>query len=129
MVRVGDSFFGHRKGRGRDGLHSGSGLCEWGDPGQELLDLLKRVTDAGAFRSMCLDVFKKENGELLINECQAVFGCAVAKTQMIIHGVAGRYVWDHAGWRFEAGDFCGNFMCDLRLADALVSAKKTVHEE
>lgn len=115
MVRIGDSFFGHLKERGRDGKHSGSGLCQWEDPGKELLDLLKRVTDAGHFRSMCLDIFKTADGRLLINECQAVFGCSVATTQMKIHGVPGRYLLVNGTWQFEAGEYCGNYMCDLRI--------------
>jgi hypothetical protein len=119
MVRIGDSFFGHQKERGLDGLHSGSGMCQWKDPGPELLDLLKQVTDRGAFRSMCLDVFKTEDGHLLVNECQAVFGCAVATTQMKVNGVPGRYVWNNGVWQFQEGEFCGNYMCDLRIQDLM----------
>lgn len=119
LVRIGDSYFGHRKGRGSHGLHSGSGLCHWEDPGTELLDLLKRVTDAGNFKSMCLDIFRTVDGHLLISECQAVFGCATATTQMKIRDVPGRYLWLDGAWRFEAGEFCGNYLCDLRIRSVI----------
>ncbi len=124
MVRIGDSYFGHLKGRGRNGLHSGSGTCEYRDPGKELLDLTKRVTDTGAFDSMALDIFRTQDGQLLVNECQAVFGCAVATTQTKIDGVPGIYLCMKDGLRFGAGDFCGNFMCDLRLANVLALVEK-----
>lgn len=126
LVRIGESFFGHRKGRGSDGLYSGSGLCLWEDPGTELLDLLKRVTDAGNFKSMCLDIFRTTDGRLLINECQAVFGCATATTQMKINDVPGRYQWLDRTWRFEAGEFCGNYLCDLRIKSVMEEGRACV---
>jgi glutathione synthase/RimK-type ligase-like ATP-grasp enzyme len=115
MVRIGDSYFGHRKCRASSGLHSGSGACEWENPDAELLDLLKDVTDKGGFRSMDVDVFATPGKKLLVNECQTVFGCAVATTQMKVDGVEGRYVRENGRWVFEIGGFCGNYMCDLRL--------------
>jgi hypothetical protein len=68
---------------------------------------------------MALDVFKTADGRLLINEMQAVFGCAVATTQMKINNVPGRYVNLAGEWHFEPGEFCGNNMCDLRIDDVL----------
>ena len=115
MVRIGESYFGYRKERGPSGLHSASHTWSWLDPGPPLLDLLKRVTDAGDFASMDVDVFRQPEGTLLINECQTVFGCSTPAVQMQVDGVDGRYLREDGRWRFEAGEFCRNHMCNLRL--------------
>jgi len=112
MVRIGDSFFGYRKEKGDDGLHSASHKWSWLDPGERLLNLLKRVTDAGGFTSMDVDVFETPDGRLLVNEMQAVFGCTTPVVQMKVDGVEGRYLWSEAGWTFQAGEFCRNHMCN-----------------
>lgn len=115
MVRIGDSFFGHRKGTSTKGLHSGAGYCDWIDPGHDRLDLLYKVTEQGDFRSMDVDIFETKDGRLLVNELQTVFGCSIATTQMKIDGVTGRYTRSNGNWQFEAGEFCQNHMCNLRV--------------
>jgi len=115
MVRIGDSFFGYRKEKGPSGLHSASHTWSWLDPGPDLLNLLKRVTDSGDFTSMDVDVFRTTDGRLLVNECQTVFGCSTPAIQMKVSDVEGRYVWTKQGWRFERGEFCQNHMCNLRV--------------
>lgn len=116
MVRIGDSFFGYRKERGQHGLHSASHNWSWLDPGEELLNLLKMVTEKGGFTSMDVDVFRTKGGRLLVNECQTVFGCSTPAVQMKINGVEGRYTFNTGGWRFETGSYSENHMCNLRLA-------------
>lgn len=115
LVRIGDSFFGHRKGTAASGLHSGAKHCDWLDPGPRMLNFLRKVTDLGNFRSMDVDVFLTKDGSLLVNELQAVFGCSVATTQMKIEGVPGRYTFDAGSWSFEEGEFCRNHVCNLRV--------------
>ena len=115
MVRVGDSFFGYRKEKGANGLHSASHSWSWLDPGEKLLHLLKQVTDVGGFTSMDVDVFLAPDGRMLVNELQTVFGCTTPAEQMKIDGVEGRYVPNGNGWRFEPGAFCRNHMCNLRI--------------
>lgn len=115
MVRIGDSYFGYRKERGPSGLHSASHAWSWIDPGLELLNLVKRVTDAGRFTSMDVDIFKTPDGRLLVNECQTVFGCSTPAIQMKVNDVEGRYVWSGGEWTFEAGAFSQNHMCNLRV--------------
>lgn len=115
MVRIGDSFFGYRKEAGPSGIHSASKKWSWLDPGQALLDLTRQVTDAGGFTSMDVDVFQTEDGRLLVNECQTVFGCTTPDVQMKIDGVPGRYRMSEDGWVFEEGNFCRNHMCNLRI--------------
>jgi hypothetical protein len=115
MVRVGDSFFGYRKEKGPDGLHSASHKWSWLDPGKDLLNLLKKVTDAGGFTSMDVDVFRTPDGRLLVNELQTVFGCTTPVIYMKVNDVEGRYLWTDDGWRFEVGEFWRNHMCNLRI--------------
>ena len=106
LVRIGDSFFGHVKGRAA-GLHSGSGLVEWDVPEERHLNFLLEVTEKGMFRSMDVDVFETTDGQLFVNELQAVFGASHSVDQMRKDGVPGRFVQnqERSGWIFEPGDF------------------------
>lgn len=118
LVRVGDAYFGHPKGR-RGEFHSGSGAVRWDIPTDRHLDLLHAVTEAGGFRSMAVDAFETEDGELLVNELQTVFGAGTSVDQMRIGGEPGRMTRSAAGWRFEAGDFARNACANLRVQDVL----------
>ena len=118
MVRIGDAFFGHPKGRVGD-FHSGSGKVLWGEPGSQHMDLLFEITERGQFRSMCVDVFETLDGRLLVNELQAVFGASYSVDQLRVNGVAGRFVREHGRWVFEAGDFARNACANERVRDAL----------
>lgn len=115
MVKMGEYYFGHMKGAGIKGLHSGSKDLVWADPGSDLLDLTRRVAQAGDFKSMAIDVFETESGQYLVNECQTVFGCSVAKTQMKIDGKIGAYERHNGVWKFVEGDRCRNHLCNLRV--------------
>lgn len=115
MVRIGDSFFGYRKERGPKGLHSASHTWSWLNPRTKLLNLAKKVTDTGGFTSMDVDIFLTMEGRLLVNECQAVFGCSTPAVQMKVNDIEGRYLWTDNSWHFERGSFCANHMCNLRL--------------
>ncbi len=117
MIRIGDSLFGHEKGR-RGDFHSGSGVVGWYDPPRAALDLLCRVTDAGGFRSLAMDVFEKPDGTLLVNEIQGVFG-AFNPSQMYIGDIPGRYRLLDGNYVFEEGYFCHHACCGLRLDDLL----------
>lgn len=120
MVRIGDSFFGHPKGRLGD-FHSGSGKVEWTPPERRHLDLLKQVTEIGGFSSMDVDIFETTTGELLVNELQTVFGAGFSVDQARVNGQAGRYV--HQGgpdpWVFEEGDFARNACANARVGHLL----------
>lgn len=119
LVRIGDSYFGHPKGRVGD-FHSGSGLALWDAPQPRHLDFLHEVTEAGGFRSMDVDVFETPDGRLLVNELQAVFGASVAVDQCRVDGRPGRFVRRGPGqWEFEPGDFARNACANERIRDAL----------
>jgi glutathione synthase/RimK-type ligase-like ATP-grasp enzyme len=119
LVRIGDSYFGHPKGRVGD-FHSGSGVAVWDVPEPRHLDLLHSVTEKGGFRSMDVDVFETLDGRLLVNELQAVFGASVAIDQCRVDGQPGRFIRaGDDGWRFEPGDFARNACANERIRDAL----------
>lgn len=116
-VRMGDSFFAHKKVVAK-GKASGSLLKSYDDPPKGLLDLVRSVTDTFNFRSVAIDVFEPEEGEFLINEIQCIFGQSDPH-QMIVDGKPGRYVFRDEGWVFEEGVFNTNASYDLRLDAAL----------
>jgi len=120
LVRIGDSYFGHPKGRVGE-FHSGSGVALWDVPEPRHLDFLYEVTERGGFRSMDVDVFETADGRLLVNELQAVFGASVAVDQLRVNGQPGRFVRRASGqWEFEPGDFARNACANERIRDALV---------
>jgi hypothetical protein len=102
-VRIGDSFFAHKKLVLSDKA-SGSLLKEYGDPPKDLLDFLRKVTDDHGFRSVAVDVFEAPGGGYLVNEVQCVFGQSDPH-QMMVDGVPGRYRWLNDAWLFEPGEF------------------------
>ena len=119
LVRIGDSYFGHPKGR-RGDYHSGSGVALWDVPESRHLDFLHQVTEVGGFRSMDVDAFETLDGTLLVNELQAVFGASVAIDQCRVNDQPGRFVRRGDGqWEFEAGDFARNACANERVRDAL----------
>jgi len=121
MVRIGDSYFGHGKDM-KGQFHSGSGKANWDIPPKKAFDLLYEVTEKGNFTSMDVDMFEDEKGDFYINELQTVFGNSIAVEQLKKDGVPGRMVRnDNGEFSFEAGDFCKNHLCDLRLENILKS--------
>jgi len=115
MVRIGDSYFGHGKDMSGQ-FHSGSGKANWDMPPKTAFDLLIDITEKGNFTSMDIDIFEATDGKLYINELQTVFGNSIAKEQLKIEGVPGRFLLDsNKELKFEAGSFCENHLCNLRL--------------
>ncbi len=115
MVRIGNSYFGH--GKDLNGhFHSGSGKANYNLPPKNAFKLLQEITEAGSFYSMDVDLFEDSGGNLYVNELQTVFGTRIAKEQMKIDNVPGRYVTgENNDFTFEEGNFCRNHMCNLRL--------------
>lgn len=115
MVRIGDSYFGHGKDM-KGQFHSGSGKANWDMPPKEAFDILYEITEKGKFTSMDVDLFEDDKGRFYVNELQTVFGNSVAKEQLKVDGVPGRMKRDSQGnFEFEAGSFCENHLCNLRL--------------
>ncbi len=102
-VRIGDSFFAHKK-LVQGEKASGSLLKEYGDPPLALLEFVRELTQRHGFRSVAVDVFENPTGGYLVNEIQCVFGQS-DPYQMLVNGEPGRYRHDQDAWRFEPGDF------------------------
>ncbi len=114
MIRVGDSYFGFEKGRIGD-FHSGTGIVLYGRPDDALLDLTRKVTELGNFRSLNLDIFKCTDGRLVVSELHMVWGQNM-RDQLRIEDEPGRMVWDEQrGWQFEKGIFTHNSCANLRV--------------
>lgn len=120
VVRIGDSFFAHKKLLKNDKA-SGSLLKNYDAPPLALFDFAKSITDKHALYSQALDVFESDRG-YLVNEMQCIFGQS-DPYQMLVGDEPGRYVFTQDGWKFEPGDFNGNESYNLRIAHLLSSRK------
>ncbi|MFA6726208.1 MAG: hypothetical protein WCS13_05820 [Candidatus Cloacimonadaceae bacterium] len=116
VVRIGDSFFAHKKLK-RGEKASGTLIKEYGKPPFDLLYFVKEITDRHQLYSQSVDIFESDRG-YLINEMQCIFGQS-DPYQMLVNGIPGRYVMIEGNWIFEEGDFNTNQSYDLRLETAL----------
>ena len=66
---------------------------------------------------MNVDIFQTDDGRLLVNELQAIFGQARSREICRVDGKSGRMIFDNEveNWEFEEGTFCQNYMCNLRV--------------
>ncbi|PHR45578.1 MAG: hypothetical protein COA32_13050 [Fluviicola sp.] len=112
VVRIGDSFFAHKKMLNGEKA-SGSLIKSYDNPPLDLFDFVKEITDKHNFYSQAIDVFESNNG-YLVNEMQCIFGQSDA-FQMKVKGKVGRYIWKKQGWQFEEGDFNKNESFNLRI--------------
>ena len=103
MIKIGNSYFGHKKLLKGD-FASGSKKKGWTNPPVELLHLIKNICDAGNFLSMNADIFETEDGKYYINELQSIFGQST-KNLMYVNGKEGRYVYVNGKFEFEEGEF------------------------
>lgn len=116
-VKIGESYFAHKKLLGTDGLRSGSGNANYDTPPKEVMDFIKKVCDKGNFNSMDVDFFETKEGKFQVNELQTFFGSKIQPYQMCVDGKPGRFVFDHGKWVFEEGMFNKNNSCNLRVAN------------
>lgn len=103
MVKIGDSYFGHKKLKRRE-FASGTRLKGWERPPDELLYLTKKICEAGNFYSMDIDFFETKEGEFLVNELQSIFAQSTDHL-MYVDGKPGRFVFDEGKFLFEPGNF------------------------
>ena len=116
VVRIGDSFFAHKK-MVKNEKASGLLLKEYGNPPLTLLTFVKAITDRAGFYSQAVDIFESTRG-YLVNEMQCIFGQS-DPYQMLVDGKPGRYVWTAGEWRFEDGMYNTNKSYDLRIQSLL----------
>ncbi len=127
-VRIGDSFFAHKKLL-KGEKASGSLLKEYDNPPLALFDFVKKVTDKRKFLSQAVDIFEAPNGDYLINEMQCIFGQS-DPYQMLVDGTPGRYKNIGGSWIFEAGDFnqLESFLLRLQHFTQLLQQQQTSPE-
>jgi glutathione synthase/RimK-type ligase-like ATP-grasp enzyme len=121
VVRIGDSFFAHKK-IAKQGKASGTLKKGYDEVPLHLLNFIKSITDKHHLTSMAIDVFEQEE-DYLINEIQCCFGQS-DPYQMLLNGKPGRYIFKNGEWQFEEGMFNTNESYDLRLEHALSTIPK-----
>lgn len=127
-VRIGDSFFAHKKVKQGEKA-SGSLIKAYETPPFELLDFVKEITDKRHFLSQSVDIFVAPDGRYLVNEMQCIFGQS-DPYQMLIDGQPGRYRLLGEQWVFEPGDFNRHESFLLRLEhfiELLTEKNQEVH--
>jgi glutathione synthase/RimK-type ligase-like ATP-grasp enzyme len=120
-VRIGDSYFAHKK-IVRGDMASGSLMKGYNDVPRKLLDFIKSVTDKHILTSVAIDVFESDEN-YYINEIQCFFGQS-DPYQMLVDDKPGRYIYKDLKWNFEEGMFNTNESYDLRLKHALSMLRK-----
>lgn len=116
VVRIGDSFFAHKKLKAGE-KSSGSLLKNYDNPPVDVLDFVRQITDRYGFSSQAIDIFESTRG-YLVNEMQCIFGQS-DPYQMLVDDKPGRYRYVKDRWHFEEGDFAKNACYNLRLEFAL----------
>lgn len=119
-VRIGDSFFAHKK-IARNNKSSGTLVKAYDKVPTPLLDFIRETTDRTGLSSVSIDLFEKE-GRFLVNEIQCFFGQS-DPYQMLVDSIPGRFRFIDGEWVFEAGDFASNACYDLRLEHALMNLR------
>lgn len=121
-VRIGDSFFAHKK-MIKDNKASGSLEKGYENPPIDLMNFIKEISDEHGLTSVAIDVFENPSGRgYLVNEIQTIFGQSDS-FQMKVDGEIGRYIYKN-GWVFQKGDFNTNQSFDLRLNHVIELMKK-----
>ena len=115
-VRIGDSYFAHKK-VARDNKSSGTLIKAYDAVPGSLLDFIRETTERTGLSSVSIDLFDR-GGEYLVNEIQCFFGQS-DPYQMLVSSIPGRYRFIEGRWIFEEGDFASNGCYDLRLEHAL----------
>jgi glutathione synthase/RimK-type ligase-like ATP-grasp enzyme len=113
IVRIGDSFFGHRKIKQGDKASGTKGI-DYTAPDENLLEFVKELTDRFEFKCMAVDLFEDGRGGYLVNEMQCIFG-HVQSFICELNGQPGRFKKESGKWVFENGLFNANLSYNLRL--------------
>lgn len=112
VVRIGDSYFAHKKLKAGDKA-SGALLKNYDNPPVRLFDFAMEITESNRFYSQAIDLFETDRG-FLVNEMQCIFGQS-DNYQMMVDNKPGRYIRRDGSWLFQEGDFARNECYNLRL--------------
>ncbi|WP_340102842.1 ATP-grasp domain-containing protein [Rhodohalobacter sp. 8-1] len=120
LIKIGNSFFGRRKLL-KNGFASGSKLTGWGKPPDELLFMIREISEKQGFRNISIDFFETTDDNFLVNEVHALFGTTPEITrdesELYIDGKPGRLVFKEGKFIFEEGFFNQNLSYLLRVED------------
>ncbi len=116
-VRIGDSYFAHKKIKHGEKASGTKGI-EYVNPPESLLDFSRDLCIKHNFNCMALDIFEDPHKGFLVNELQTIFG-HVQDYILAVDGNPGRYRYSNNQWIFESGDFNTNESYDLRLMTAI----------
>jgi hypothetical protein len=114
MIRIGDTYIAIDKVRKGD-FHSGSGTMKWANSERYFLDMIKKITDKGNFKSMNVDFFIAKDGRILVNELHTVFHGPT------IHTVENKGIHTYDAvkdeWNYTPGNQYRNYCCNLRMLE------------
>lgn len=127
-VKLGKSYFAHKKLPNEEGLHSGSGKADYSNPPIKVMEFIKYVCDISDFRSMNVDFFEDYEGNFYVNELQTIFGSNIKPYQMCVDGKPGRYLFKDNDWIFEEGMFNQNNSYNLRVLDFIEQLNDNLSE-
>lgn len=114
IVKVGDSYFGHKKLKIGEKA-SGTKEKKYDVPPGGLLDFVDSICEKCKFNMIAVDIFETPDGNYYINEMQTQWGQKYDYL-MLVDGKTGRFVKQKDGsWLFEEGDFNQNKSFNLRL--------------
>ena len=117
IVKIGDSYFGHKKIK-QDDKASGTKGILYDTPPDDLLCFAENLCEKFGFNSMAIDLFEDGVGGFLINELQCIFG-HVQEYICEKGGKPGRFLKKNGDWHFEEGYFNSNLSYDLRLKNVI----------
>lgn len=118
VVKIGDSYFAHKKLPRDSKFISGTSKVGWENPPEDLLYFVKCICDKNNLYSQAVDIFVDNEKGYLVNELQCFFG-SKNPHQMIINGKPGRYLHKDGNWIFEKGNFNTNNSYDLRVENIM----------
>jgi glutathione synthase/RimK-type ligase-like ATP-grasp enzyme len=117
VVKIGDSYFGHKKVKQEDKASGTKGIL-YDTPPVDLLNFVGDLCEEAGFNSMAVDLFEDGKVGYLINELQCIFG-HVQEYICEKDGNPGRFLKKNKNWHFEEGYFNSNLSYDLRLENVI----------
>lgn len=115
IIKIGETYAGYK--RPIENGHASCELMEYGFPPQELLMLIKRVSEEEKFDSLSMDVIVDKSGKYYVTEMQSLYGSFSLK-QCSVGGESGRIVEKDGDFVFEEGEDFFKFNSNvLRVKD------------
>lgn len=101
VIKIGETYAGYK--RPLEHGHGSCDLMEYGMPPEELLYLLKDISEKEGFDSLSLDVLVGKDHKYYVTEMQSLYG-SFNPYQCMVDGKPGRIVFQDDRFVFEEGD-------------------------